>query len=59
MKWLKMSQLKRRKKKMKSFKQHNEAYTDQFTHSSAEDEGQLFNVEDPDSLQKLNGFVGA
>jgi hypothetical protein len=44
---------------MKSFKQHNEAYTDRFTHQSAEDEGQLFNVEDPDSMQKLNGFVGA
>ena len=48
---------------MKSFKQFdlNEdgQYTDRFTHQSAEDEGQLFNVEDPDSLQKLNGFVGA
>ena len=48
---------------MKSFKQFdlNEdgQYTDRFTHQSAEDEGQLFNVEDPDSRQKLNGFVGA
>ena len=45
---------------MKSFKQHNEAYTDRFAHSSAEDDNLgLFNVEDPDSLQKLNGFVGA
>ena len=45
---------------MKSFKQHNEAYTDRFAHSSAEDDNLgLFNVEDPDSLQKLNKFVGA
>ena len=45
---------------MKSFKQHNEAYTDQFTHSSVEDDNAgLFNVQDPASLQKLNGFVGA
>ena len=45
---------------MKSFKQHNEAYTDRFTHQSAEDDNLgLFNVEDPESLQKLNGFVGA
>ena len=44
---------------MKSFKQH-EAYTDQFTHSSVEDDNAgLFNVQDPASLQKLNGFVGA
>ena len=45
---------------MKSFKQHNEAYTDQFTHQSAEDDNLgLFNVQDEASLQKLNGFVGA
>ena len=45
---------------MKSFKQHNEAYTDQFTHSSAEDDNAgLFNVQDEASMQKLNGFVGA
>ena len=45
---------------MKSFKQHNEAYTDRFAHSSAEDDNAaLFNVQDPASLQKLNGFVGA
>ena len=48
---------------MKSFKQFdlNEdgQYTDRFTHQSAEDEGQLFNVEDPDSMQKLNAYVGA
>ena len=45
---------------MKSFKQYNEAYTDRFAHSSAEDDNAaLFNVQDPASLQKLNGFVGA
>ena len=45
---------------MKSFKQYNEAYTDRFAHSSAEDDNKgLFNVQDPASLQKLNGFVGA
>ena len=45
---------------MKSFKQFDEAYTDRFAHSSAEDDnGALFNVQDPASLQRLNGFVGA
>ena len=45
---------------MKSFKQYDEAYTDKFAHSSAEDDNAgLFNVQDPASLQKLNGFVGA
>ena len=49
---------------MKSFKQFdlNEdgQYTDRFTHSSAEDDNAgLFNVQDPASIQKLNGFVGA
>ena len=49
---------------MKSFKQFdlNEdgQYTDRFTHSSVEDDNLgLFNVQDPASLQKLNGFVGA
>ena len=49
---------------MKSFKQFdlNEdgQYTDRFAHSSAEDgNAGLFNVQDPASLQKLNGFVGA
>ena len=45
---------------MKSFKQYDEAYTDRFAHSSAEDDNAgLFNVQDPASLQKLNGFVGA
>ena len=45
---------------MKSFKQYDESYTDRFAHSSAEDDNAgLFNVQDPASLQKLNGFVGA
>jgi hypothetical protein len=45
---------------MKSFKPHNEAYTDQVTHQSAEaDNAGLFNVQDEASMQKLNGFVGA
>ena len=45
---------------MKSFKQHNEAYTDRFTHQSAEDDNLgLFNVQDEASMQRLNGFVGA
>ena len=45
---------------MKSFKQHNEAYTDQFTHQSAEDDNLgLFNVQDEASMQKLNAYVGA
>ncbi len=45
---------------MKSFKQHNEAYTDRFTHTSAEDDNLgLFNLQDEASMQKLNGFVGA
>ena len=45
---------------MKSFKQFDEAYTDRFAHSSAEDDnGALFNIQDPASLQRLNGFVGA
>ena len=49
---------------MKSFKQFdlNEdgQYTNEFAHSSAEDDNAgLFNVQDPASLQKLNGFVGA
>ena len=45
---------------MKSFKQYNEAYTDRFSHQSTEDETHAsFNVQDPESLQKLNGFVGA
>ena len=45
---------------MKSFKQFDEAYTDRYAHRSAEDDNKgLFNVQDPKSLQQLNGFVGA
>ena len=45
---------------MKSLKQYDESYTDKFAHSSSEDDNTgLFNVQDPASLQKLNGFVGA
>ena len=43
---------------MKSFKQFDENHS--FALDSAEDDNAgLFNVEDPASLQKLNGFVGA
>jgi len=43
---------------MKSFKQFDENHS--FALDSAEDgNAGLFNVEDPASLQKLNGFVGA
>ena len=43
---------------MKSFKQFDEAYTDRYAHRSAEDDNKgLFNVQDPKSLQQLNGFV--
>jgi LysM repeat protein len=45
---------------MKSFKQYNEAYTDRFAHSSAEDDNKhLANIQDEKVLQRLNGFVGA
>ena len=45
---------------MKSFKQYNEAYTDRFAHSSAEDDNKhLANIQDDKVLQRLNGFVGA
>ena len=45
---------------MKSFKQFDEAYTERGAHRSAEDDNKgLFNVQDPKSLQQLNGFVGA
>jgi len=43
---------------MKSFKQFDENHS--FALDSAEDDNAgLFNVQDPASLQKLNGFVGA
>ena len=45
---------------MKSFKQHNEASTERFTHQSVEDDNLgLFNVQDEASMQKLNAYVGA
>ena len=45
---------------MKSFKHYNEAYTDRFAHSSAEDDNKhLANIQDEKVLQRLNGFVGA
>ena len=45
---------------MKSFKQYNEAYTDRFAHSSAEDDNKhLANIQDEKVLQRLNGYVGA
>ena len=45
---------------MKSFKKYNEAYTDRFAHSSAEDDNKhLANIQDEKVLQRLNGFVGA
>ena len=45
---------------MKSFKQHNEAYTDRFAHQSVEDDSTaIFDVANPESLQKLNAYVGA
>ena len=45
---------------MKSFKQYDEAYTDRFAHSSAEDDNKhLANIQDDKVLQRLNGFVGA
>jgi len=47
---------------MKSFKQFNEdgAYTDRFAQQGTEDETHaLFNVQDPESMQKLNAYVGS
>ena len=45
---------------MKSFKQFEEAYTDQFSHQSAENDNVgIFDIANPDSLQKVNAFVGA
>ena len=45
---------------MKSFKQYNEAYTDRFAHQSVEDDSTaIFDVANPDSLQKVNAYVGA
>jgi hypothetical protein len=45
---------------MKSFKQFDEAYTDRFAHTSAEDDNKhLSNVFDDKVVQRLNGYVGA
>ena len=46
---------------MKSFKQFNEAgYTDRFAHQSVENDNVgIFDVANPDSLQKVNAYVGA
>ena len=45
---------------MKSFKQFDEAYTDRFAHQSVENDNvAIFDVANPDSLQKINAFVGA
>jgi len=45
---------------MKSFKQHNEAYTDRFSHQSVEDDSTaIFDAANPESLQKVNAYVGA
>ena len=46
---------------MKSFKQFNEAgYTDRFSHQSVENDNVgIFDVANPESLQKVNAFVGA
>ena len=43
---------------MKSFKQYDESHAHALD-SVEDDNAGLFNVEDPASLQKLNGFVGA
>ena len=44
---------------MKSFKQFDEAYTDRFAHTSAEDDNlHLANIQDEKVMQRLNGFVG-
>ena len=45
---------------MKSFKQFDEAYTDRFAHTSAEDDNlHLVNIHDDKVVQRLNGYVGA
>ena len=43
---------------MKSFKQYDESHSIGLD-SAEDDNAGLFNVQDPASLQKLNGFVGA
>ena len=46
---------------MKSFKQFNEAgYTDRYAHQSVENDNVgIFDVANPQSLQKVNAYVGA
>ena len=45
---------------MKSFKQFDEAYTDRFAQTSAEDATlHLVNIHDDKVVQRLNGYVGA
>ena len=46
---------------MKSFKQFNEAgYTDRFAHQSVEDDNVgIFDVANPESLKRVNAYVGA
>jgi len=47
---------------MKSFKQFNEdgQYTNQFSHQSVENDNVgIFDIAKPESLQKVNAFVGA
>ena len=45
---------------MKSFKQFDEAYTDRFANTSAEDDNKhLSNVFDEKVVQRLNGYVGS
>ena len=45
---------------MKSFKQFDEAYTDRFAKTSAEDDNlHLVNIHDDKVVQRLNGYVGA
>ena len=49
-----------KRKKMESFKQFDEAYTDRFAHTSAEDDNKhLSNVFDEKVVQRLNGYVGS
>ena len=45
---------------MKSFKQFDEAYTDRFSHQSVENDNVgIFDIANPESLQKVNAYVGA
>ena len=45
---------------MKSFKQFDEAYTDRFSQQSVENDNVgIFDIANPESLQKVNAFVGA